>query len=220
MSTAFQVSLAVVDDHPIVRQGLITVLGRDPRFQIVAEGSSTSEALEIAIRHKPKVMLLDLGMPGGGGIEALALIRAHVPTTKCAILTVCDDAETAIKALNTGACGYILKGVSASDLKSAVWTIVNDQSFISPEFATKLLHAAQGGERRGQSEGLSHREEQILAEVEAGLTNRQIADKLGLSEKTVKYYMTTIMHKYGVTNRVSAVVAAQKLRSSQTRSNV
>ena len=221
MSNLLQVSLAVVDDHPIVRQGLVAVLGREPQFTVVAEGATAGDALSLAVKHRPTVMVLDLGIPGGGGIEALKQIRALVPSTKCVILTVCDEAETAIAALDAGARGYILKGVSAHDLKAAIWTVINDESFVSPEFATKLLRAAQSSNDRGQeNDCLSHREEQVMAEVEAGLTNRQIAVKLGLSEKTIKYYMTIIMQKYGVSNRVSAVVAAQKIRGSASRFNL
>ena len=112
---------------------------------------------------------------------------------------------------------YILKGVSAAELKSAIFTVFNNESFVSPEFATKLLSAAQNKTRDAPipDTRLSFRESQILREVEAGLSNRMVAEKLRISEKTVKYYMSSIMQKYGVSNRVSAVVAYQKVRRSQ-----
>ncbi len=212
-ASSLLVSLAVVDDHPILRHGLVAVLGSEPRFKVVAEGGSSTEAVQIANQHRPDVMILDLGIPGGG-IEALKQICIEVPSTRCIVLTVCDSAETAIGALNAGAQGYILKGVSGADLKAAIWTVFNNESFVSPEFATKLLRAAQIKQQdTSQANGrLNHRESQVLREVESGLTNRKVAEKLGISEKTVKYYMSNIMEKYGVRNRVSAVVAHQANR--------
>ncbi|MEA2865852.1 MAG: hypothetical protein QOE39_567 [Bradyrhizobium sp.] len=211
-----QVSLAIVDDHPILRHGLAAVLRGEARIKIVAEGGSSTEALQIANVHRPNIMLLDLGIPGGG-IEALKQICIQVPSTRCIILTVCDNADTAINALNFGAQGYILKGVSGEDLKAAIWTVFNNEIFVSPDFATKLLMASQMEKQAPtQASGkLNFRENQILREVEGGLTNRKVAEKLQISEKTVKYYMTNIMQKYGVSNRTSAVVAHQKLRQSR-----
>jgi two-component system nitrate/nitrite response regulator NarL len=216
MSDTSRVSIAIVDDHPILRYGLAAVLRSDPRFRLVAEGGSATEALQIAQLHRPDIIILDLNIPGGG-IEALKQIAVEFPSVRCIILTVCDSADTAIGALNAGAQGYILKGVSGTDLKSAIWTVFNNESFVSPEFATKLLLAAQN---RNQDTSiadsrLSFREAQILREVEAGLSNRMVAEKLRISEKTVKHYMSSIMQKYGVNNRVSAVIAYQKVRRSQ-----
>lgn len=203
-------TVAIVDDHPVVRYGLKMVLEAEPGFNVVGDGETADEAVDLAARHKPAVMLLDLAMPGGG-IEAMHRIREVSPTTRCMILTVCDDPNVAIEALKAGARGYVLKGVSASELRSAIWVVVKDSSFISPEFATRLLQAAQAPHRtQTPHDVLTHRETQIIDEVEKGLTNRQIAVKLNVSEKTVKYYMTSVMQKYNVNNRVSAVVAHRK----------
>ena len=216
MSDVSRISIAVVDDHPIFRQGLAAVLRNEPRFRLVAEGGSATEALQIAQLHRPDVMILDLNIPGSG-IEALKQIVVEFPSVHCIILTVCDSADTAIAALNAGAQGYVLKGVSGADLKSAICTVFNNESFVSPEFATKLLTAAQNKERDNSitDSRLSFREGQILREVGAGLSNRMVAEKLHISEKTVKHYMSSIMQKYGVNNRVSAVLAYQKVRRSQ-----
>lgn len=216
MNDVCRISIAVVDDHPILRHGLAAVLRNEPRFRLVAEGGSATEALQIAQVHRPDIMILDVSMPGGG-IEALKQIVVEFPSVRCIILTVCDSADTAIAALNAGAQGYVLKGVSAADLRSAIWTVFNNESFVSPEFATKLLLAAQD-KNHGTSTAdsrLSFREVQILREVEAGLSNRMVAEKLHISEKTVKHYMSSIMQKYGVNNRVSAVIAYQKVRQSR-----
>jgi two-component system, NarL family, nitrate/nitrite response regulator NarL len=216
MNDFSRLSIAIVDDHPILRHGLAAVLRNEPRFRFVAEGGTATEALQIAELHRPDIMILDLNIPGSG-IEALKQMVVEFPSVRCIILTVCDSAETAIEALNAGAQGYILKGVSAADLKSAIWTVFNNESFVSPEFATKLLLAAQSKNQHTSvtDSRLSFRESQILREVEAGLSNRMVAEKLRISEKTVKHYMSSIMQKYGVNNRVSAVMAYQKVRQSQ-----
>jgi len=208
------VSIAIVDDHPILRQGIVAVLKTDPRFRIVAEGVSAADALDIAKTHHPDILLLDLGIPGGGN-EALKQICIEFPSTRCIILTACDSADAAVAALSSGAQGYVLKGVSGNDLKSAIWTVTNNESFVSPEFATKLLASVQKRHAvQAFDSGLSHREIQILREVENGLTNRMVAQKLSISEKTVKHYMSSIMQKYGVSNRVAAIVAHQSARRS------
>jgi two-component system, NarL family, nitrate/nitrite response regulator NarL len=214
MNDSTRISIAVVDDHPILRHGLAAVLRNEPRFRLVAEGGTATEALHIAQLHRPDIMILDLDIPGRG-IEALKQMVVEFPSVRCIILTVCDSADAAIDALNAGAQGYILKGVSAGDLKSAIWTVLNNESFVSPEFATKLLLAAQNKNTAVADSRLSFRESQILREVEAGLSNRMIGEKLRISEKTVKHYMSSIMQKYGVNNRVSAVMAYQKVRQSR-----
>jgi two-component system, NarL family, nitrate/nitrite response regulator NarL len=209
-----RISIAIVDDHPILRHGIVSVLKVDPRFQIIAEGDSATVALDIAKAHRPEIMLLDLGIPGGGS-EALKQICIEFPSTRCIILTACDSADAAVAALSSGAQGYILKGISGNDLKAAIVTVANNETFVSPEFATKLLTSVQK-KRAVQplDSRLSHRESQILREVEKGLTNRMVAEKLAISEKTVKYYMSSIMQKYGVSNRVSAIRAHHNLNNA------
>jgi DNA-binding NarL/FixJ family response regulator len=216
MVSISRVSIAIVDDHPILRHGLVAILRTEPQFRVVAEGGTSAEAVEIASEFRPDIILLDLNMPGCGS-EALRQICVEFPSTRCIVLTVCDSADAAISALNAGAQGYILKGVSGTELKAAIWTVYNNESFVSPEFATKLLQAAQQKTMQPPAldTKLSSRESQILREVEAGLTNRGVAEKLHISEKTVKHYMSSIMQKYGVHNRVSAIMAYQKIRRSQ-----
>jgi two-component system nitrate/nitrite response regulator NarL len=216
MSGISRISIAIIDDHPIFRHGLAALLRNEPRFRLLAEGGTATEALQIAQIHRPDIMILDLNIPGSG-IEALKQIAVEFPGVRCIILTVCDSADVAIGALNAGAQGYLLKGVSGADLKSAICTVFQNESFVSPEFATKLLNAAQAKAQNIAiaDERLSFRECQVLREVEAGLSNRMVAEKLRISEKTVKTYMSSILQKYGVNNRVSAVIAYQKVRRSQ-----
>lgn len=146
-------------------------------------------------------------------MQALKRVRNASPDTKCVLLTVCDTPGSAIKALNEGARGYILKGVGVDELCGALKTVVEDGTFVSPAFATTLLRAAQV--RSALSDGvdvaLTQREIQVLRALEVGDTNKEIATKLSISEKTVKFYMTNIMQKFGVKNRVAAVMAFQKM---------
>jgi two-component system nitrate/nitrite response regulator NarL len=207
-----QASIALIDHHPIYRHGLAAVFRAEARFKVVAEGASSMEALEIAASHRPRIILLELAIPGGG-IDTVKQLSTEFPESHCVVLTACDDPQTGIAALNAGAHGYILKGVGATELKAALWAVhKNESSFVSPEFAARLLSAAQHKQSARIDIGLSHRETQVLREVESGATNRMVAEKLRLSEKTVKHYMSSIMQKYGVTNRVSAVMAYQRMR--------
>lgn len=198
--------IVVVDDHPLLRQGVVKALSTEPEFKIVGEGSTAADAVALAVEQRPDILLLDLDIPGGG-LEALRKVLMAAPTVSCVILTVCDRAETAITAMNAGARGYILKGVGIRELKAALKVVLGNESFISPEFAARLLQAAQQKlPAANTSDRLSVREEQVLELVEDGLTNREIADRLNLSERTVKHYMSVVMQKYGVKNRVSAMV--------------
>ena len=211
------ITIAVIDDHPIVRNGLVSVFVEDSAFELVGQGATSAEALQICVEHQPDIILLDLGIPGGG-LNALKAIRQQAPKVKCVMLTVCDDAGVAIAAMNSGAKGYILKGVDSRDLISALCLIFRDECFVSPEFAHKLLMATQAEPSPDSaSDGLSKREAQILFELEKGSCNRQIAETLSLSENTVKHYVSVIMHKYGATSRFSAVVAVRNLRRANLR---
>jgi two-component system, NarL family, nitrate/nitrite response regulator NarL len=212
-------TVAVVDDHPIFRQGLVSVFANNMKFKAVYEGSCANDAVALAIKHGPDLLILDMEMPGGG-MNALKEITQVAPEVRCVMLTVCDSADTAIQALNEGARGYILKGVGAAELVSAIETIMAEGTFVSPTFAARLLQAAQTPHReKALSNSLSiltSREIQVLKALETGLTNREIAESLAISEKTVKQYMTNIMQKFGVTNRVAAVFEFQKIRGSET----
>jgi two-component system, NarL family, nitrate/nitrite response regulator NarL len=213
------IRIAFVDDHEIVRRGLRHIFEGDAGFTVVAEGGSRQDALLIAERDAPDVMLIDLLMPGGGGIEALKAITEDHPAIRCVIITASDDAAIAMKALKLGARGYILKGVSGRNLLAAIRTVMDDASYISPEFAAKLVEAAQAKKAvSGTFEDLSYRETQIIGEVEKGLTNREVATRLKISEKTVKYYMTSLMQKYGVSNRVGAVIAHRNQNTEERQS--
>ncbi|MGO4852552.1 response regulator [Phaeovulum sp. W22_SRMD_FR3] len=199
------ITVGIVDDHEVVRQGLSAILAQQRSMRVIGEGASAPEAVSLAIKYRPDVMLLDITMPGGG-LEALKTIVSKTPEVRCVILTACDDASVAMAAITAGARGFILKGVSSGNLLAAIEVVMADQSYVSPEFAARLMDAALQVKLEGApSLGLSRREEQVLREVEKGLTNREVADRLHLSEKTVKHYMTSVMQKFGVSNRVGAI---------------
>ncbi|KFE34468.1 response regulator [Thioclava atlantica] len=215
MSNYGEFTAGIVDDHPIFRQGLQTILAEDFGFATVHQGSSARDALEIATRHRPDILFLDLTMPGGG-LEALRTISQADAGTHCVLLTACDAPDTAIEAMNIGARGYILKGVGIAELDSAIEAVLRGGTFVSPSFATALLRAAQSNAERHDSDAsLTHRELQVLHELEQGRTNREIASTLSISERTVKFYMTNIMQKYGVKNRVAAVMAYRQGHEKQ-----
>lgn len=209
------IRIAVVDDHPLMREGIVLTLGREPGFDLVASGGSADDAVRIAVEACPDVMLLDVKMPGGG-VEAAREIAAIRPRILILFLTVSERREHVTAALSVGARGYILKGIGGPDLVKTIRNVYSGETYITPEFAAKLLafrHDLESDEvhKFDSGHGLTTREAEILQALSLGMTNKQIARKLDLSEKTVKHYMTGILRKLGVHNRVEAVVVSRRL---------
>ena len=213
-----KIRIAVVDDHPMLREGVMYTLRAHTDFEIVAEGASAEDAVRIAEEELPDVMLLDVSLPGGG-VEAARAIANTAPVVKIAMLTVAQDEETVSMALGAGARGYILKGISGPDLAQAVRNIHSGEDYVTPGLAARLLvEMGSKGSSRVATEAdvfarLNPREEGILALVADGMSNREVGDRLGLSEKTIKHYMTNILQKLRVRNRVEAALLAQKFRA-------
>ncbi|AYF85819.1 MULTISPECIES: response regulator transcription factor [unclassified Pseudomonas] len=205
-----RIRIGIVDDHPLLRQGVASALKRIGDFQVVEQGGCSEDALDIALRLQPDVLLMDVNMPGDC-FAAVRRITAEANGVRVLMLTVSESEDDAYAALEAGAQGYVLKGVSGPELVQAIRTVAGGGSFITPAFASRLL----GRMRRRQDVErhrieLTHREEQIIREVANGLTNREVADRLNLSEKTVKYYMTNVMQKLHARNRVEAVTALRR----------
>lgn len=207
---------ALIDDHPLWREGVASILGADDAFEVVGQGASADEALQLAGDLLPDLMLLDISMDGGG-INAARRIAMAYPVIKMVMLTVSQDEETVLAALKAGAKGYVLKGVSGSELVSIIKGVHAGETYITPELATSILIESQddggqsaGGDSDDPIEALSERERDILTRLAKGLSNRQIAEQLHLSEKTIKHYMTNILQKLHVSNRVEAALLAQK----------
>jgi len=213
----FAIRVVVVDDHPVFREGVTCCLERAGGFEVIAHGGSADEAIRIAREMKPDLVLLDINMPGNG-IEAARRIAAEYPSVKTVILTASENEEHVAAALEAGARGYIVKGVSVSDLVRTVRAVHCGESYVSPGLAARLLTQMQKKRATGRDEpeqpDLTIREEEILGHVSNGLTNKEIAKRLAISEKTVKHYMTNIMQKLQVRNRVEAVMSNRVRRTS------
>ncbi|MBT8766489.1 response regulator [Metapseudomonas boanensis] len=207
---AAKIRIGIVDDHPLLRQGVASALKRISDFQVVEQGSCADDAVDIAVRFAPDVLLMDVNMPGDC-FGAIRSISSAAPGVRVMMLTVSECEDDAYAALEAGAQGYVLKGVSGPELVQAIRKVAGGESFITPAFASRLLNRLrQLQEHERHRIELTHREEQIIREVAQGLTNREVANKLGLSEKTVKYYMTNVMQKLHARNRVEAVTAARR----------
>lgn len=213
-SAGKKIRIAVIDDHPIFREGVVFTLKSSGRFDIVASGGSMPDALRIAAELVPDVMLLDVGMPGGGVPAAVEISREH-PSIRIIMLTASEREEDVTASLQTGVKGYLLKGTSGPEFLKVVESVYEGESYVSPGLAARLLaqpQAAVAFEASEQKSSLTGREKEILEQVELGLTNKEIARKLSVSEKTVKHYMTNIMSKLQVRNRVEAVLLSRRKR--------
>ena len=203
------IQIGIVDDHPMLREGVANTLRKRTDFQVVEQGGSADDARDIAQRLRPDVMLMDVNMPGDV-FAAVRYISTQLPDVKVLMLTVSESEDDAYSALEAGARGYVLKGISGPDLVLAIRSISRGETYITPEFARKLLSNFRKHEAEVRKIDLTHREEQIIREVSMGLTNKEVASKLLISEKTVKYYMTCVMQKLNARNRVEAVTALRR----------
>ncbi len=209
---ASRMRVVVADDHPMFRAGVVATLKSAGTFEVVGEASSADEAVKVVKDRQPDVVLLDLNMPGSG-LTAAAAITQACPAVRVVMLTVSETSESVNAALEAGASGYILKGTSATEFVRVVHSIGGGESYVTPGLAARLLTQMRQKAATRQAEGLSDltvREEEILAQVACGLTNKEIANKLLLSEKTVKHYMTNVMQKLQVRNRVEAAIQMRR----------
>lgn len=196
--------ILVIDDHPIFRRGLTLSLEEAEDFHVCGEGASAADALALARDLRPDVMLLDLSMPGGG-LSVLPVLCRESPALKIAILTASEDSEDLMAALAAGAAGYIVKGIGTRSLIDAVRAIAQGEGYVAPALAARIL----GEKRREGPQGLDQltaREDQILHLVAEGHSNKEIALRAGLQEKTVKHHMTRILQKLNARNRTEAAL--------------
>ncbi len=212
MTTA--ITIAVIDDHPLLREGVSSTLAAVADFEIVGQGENHADALRIARQEMPDIILLDISMPGGG-VEAARDIHEEMPAIRLVMLTASEDEKDVMSALQAGASAYILKGIGGKELIDIVRRVSSGETFITPSLATNILlhtYNHEPEQKHGLIDKLNERESSILKALERGLTNKQIADELFLSEKTIKHYMTNILQKLQVRNRVEAALLAQKNR--------
>jgi two-component system, NarL family, nitrate/nitrite response regulator NarL len=207
--------VVIVDDHALFRDGLVSILGAEADIEVIGQGGSAQEAVRLAQDLLPDIILLDLDMPGGG-LEAARIIANDCPVVKIVILTASEQDDHLISALKIGARAFILKGVAARELLRILRTVNAGESYVPPALAASLLlelHETGSQVRKAPENPLSEltaREREILENLASGLSNKEIGDKLFLSEKTVKHYMTNILQKLQVRNRVEAALLAQK----------
>jgi DNA-binding NarL/FixJ family response regulator len=198
------IRLMLVDDHPVVRDGLHGVFAADEDFEVVAEAGDGQEALARVARVEVDVVLLDLRMPRMGGVEMILALAAQAPDVRVLVLTTFDTDRDVLPAIEAGATGYLLKDASAAELKAAVRAAYAGQPVLAPSVAGRLI----GQVRRGPDSTLSPREVEVLRLVAAGTTNRETARRLLISEATVKTHLLHLYEKLGVNDRAAAVSEA------------
>ena len=203
------IDILVVDDHPIVREGMVAILESQADFNVVAEAGNGAEALDLYKRHSPNVVMMDLQMPGTDGVAGIQGIRGYDPEAKIVVLTAYDTDERILQAVQAGARGYLLKGAPRDDIFRAVRVVNMGGSLLEPAVAGKLLSHV-GGIMRGENkeDELTSRELDVLRLMSKGLRNKEIATELFITERTVKFHANSIYQKLDVNGRTEAVSRA------------
>ncbi|WP_331772406.1 response regulator transcription factor (plasmid) [Embleya sp. NBC_00888] len=208
----------LLDDHEVVRRGLADLLGGEPDIEIVGESGSAAEATRRIPALRPDVAILDGRLPDGSGIDVCREVRSRFPEINALILTSYDDEDALFAAIMAGAAGYVLKQVRGQDLIAAVRAVAAGQSLLDPAVTTRVLDRVRKGPTAEPGPtGLSEREKQVLEHIAQGQTNREIAESLGLAEKTVKNYVSAVLNKLGLERRVQAAVYATELHQDAER---
>ena len=213
--------ILIVDDHALFRVGIANILGREPDFEIVGEADDWRSAIDRAIETSPNVILMDLSLPQPGGIETTQRIKRELPSTSIIVLAVSEDEDALFDAIKAGAAAFILKDVGPDDLVTIIRRVVsgeyliNDKVFAKPSVASRVLKefrelAVYGQEAAPIFAPLSPREVEILDNIAQGMTNKQVAYALSISEQTVKNHMSSILRKLSVNDRTQAVVYAMR----------
>jgi DNA-binding NarL/FixJ family response regulator len=193
VSDAEQITVLVADDHAVVRAGIRHIVESMPGFIVVAEASDAAGAVRLATEHQPRVIVLDVSMPGGSGLSVLPELRRIAPSARILMLTMYDNMEYIAESMRAGAHGYLLKDSAVTDLRTAVDTILAGQQF----FGTSEASSAASG---AESVRITARERQVLVRVAAGKTSREIATELGISPRTVETYRESLTRKLGITS--------------------
>jgi DNA-binding NarL/FixJ family response regulator len=203
------IKVMIVDDHHLVREGLKAVLDQGNDVNVVGEAATAEDALKMVERCGPDVVLMDISMPGMGGIKATKSIRDKYPGVKVVILTMLDQEGYVYEAVKAGATGYMLKSTSSDELVRAIKTVYDGKALLHPEATAQLLKEfANLAENRGQDYGLSNREMEVLRLLSDGNTNKEIAKSLFISEQTVKTHLAHIFDKLGTSDRTGTVAKA------------
>jgi DNA-binding NarL/FixJ family response regulator len=203
-----KIRVAIIDDHPMVREGVAHVIAAEAGFEVVAKGGTAHDAVEIVRVHNPDILVLDISIPGGG-VAALQSIVKLGKNTKVLMLTVSDDQSDVYNTLNLGAQGYVLKGISGPELIQALHSIYVDGHYLSPSLGAKILTDIGRHKLSSHVENhsaLTEREEAVFKFVRMGKTNKEIGASLDLSEKTIKHYMGKLFRKLNVKSRTELAI--------------
>lgn len=201
MNTSRQIRILTVDDHPVLREGIAAIVAAEPDMTVVAEAGNGREAIELYRVHRPDITLMDLQMPLMSGTDAIAAIRVDFPNARIIVLSTYSGDAQAVRALNAGASGYLLKSMVRKELAETIRSVHAGRKRIPPEVAIKMAE-------HHSDDALTEREIEILRQVAAGNANKMIADNCSISEQTVKAHMRSILSKLGANDRTHAVTIA------------
>lgn len=203
MSQSTNIRIMIADDHAIVRQGLATIVDRDPEMKVIAQAEDGQQAIALFREHQPDITLMDLRMPQMDGVEAITAICAEFKQARIMVLTTYDGDEDIYRGLQSGAAGYLLKDAKPNELLNAIRTIHSGQKYVPLEVGAKLV-------QRMSNPDLSVRELEVLRLMAQGMSNLEIGTALNISESTVKSHVNRILSKLGVSDRTQAVIIAIK----------
>jgi DNA-binding NarL/FixJ family response regulator len=211
------IKVFIMDDHEVVRRGLIDLVSAEPDMEVVGEAGTAAEALARIPQTKPHIAVLDVRLPDGNGVEVCRDIRTELPDTQCLMLTSYADDEALFDAIMAGATGYVLKDIQGTDLLDALRTIASGKSLLDPMATQRVMERLRAPHKEDDAvAGLTEQERKILDLIGEGMTNRQIGQTLFLAEKTVKNYVSSLLAKLGMERRTQAAafVARRQARSN------